>query len=233
MQQSYANNFSQESCLKELKKQDLFDLGISLTLAATGGLEMINEEFLAKLPNVQTTCCLIHTIRNFSAKSERPDKQVLTLIKVFGRLSEQCQDFICWCMQQRFSKNEMKKYAMEKVCTAADLRNHSWLSSMGAEQKDDAMAIKKKKSQFNLHNDGNVSVLLSLKELLNVSSDWMDVKGRGGGTGQGSLSTNTGGQGGSGIPPDFQSVQIEKIIDALALALPSAGRQIPGPQQPG
>lgn len=52
MQQSYANNFSQESCLKELKKQDLFDLGILLTLAATGGLEMINEEFLVKLPNI-------------------------------------------------------------------------------------------------------------------------------------------------------------------------------------
>jgi hypothetical protein len=36
--------------------------------------------------------------------------------------------------------------------------------------------MKKKKSQFNLHNDGNVSVILSLKELLNVSSDWLDVK---------------------------------------------------------
>jgi len=42
--------------------------------------------------------------------------------------------------------------------------------------KDDHANIKKKKSQFNLHNDGNVSVILSLKELLNVSSDWMDVK---------------------------------------------------------
>lgn len=74
MQQSYANNFSTEACVKELKKQDLFDLGVLLTLAATGGLEMINEEFLGKLPNMQTTCCLIHSIKNFSAKSERPDK---------------------------------------------------------------------------------------------------------------------------------------------------------------
>jgi len=46
MQQSYANNFSSEANLKELKKQDLFDLGILLTLAALGGLEMVNEEFL-------------------------------------------------------------------------------------------------------------------------------------------------------------------------------------------
>jgi serine/threonine protein kinase len=52
MQQSYANSFSTEACIKELKKQDLFDLGIVLTLAATGGLEMINEEFLAKVPNI-------------------------------------------------------------------------------------------------------------------------------------------------------------------------------------
>jgi hypothetical protein len=35
-----------------LKKQDLFDLGILLTLASTGGLEMINEEFLAKIPDI-------------------------------------------------------------------------------------------------------------------------------------------------------------------------------------
>jgi len=52
--------------LKELKKLDLFDLGVLITLAATGGLEMINEEFLAKLPDIQSTCCLIHAIKNYS-----------------------------------------------------------------------------------------------------------------------------------------------------------------------
>ena len=36
--------------------------------------------------------------------------------------------------------------------------------------------IKKKKSYFNLHNDENVLVILSIKELLNVSSDWINVK---------------------------------------------------------
>lgn len=99
-----------------------------MTLAATGGLEMINEEFLAKLPGIQTTCCMIHAIKNFSVKSSKPDKQILTLIKVFNRLSDQCQDFICWCMQQRFSKNEMRKFSITKVCSAADLRNHKWLN---------------------------------------------------------------------------------------------------------
>jgi hypothetical protein len=52
MQQSYANNFSTDISFKELKKQDLFDLGVLLTLASTGGLEMINEEFLAKIPEI-------------------------------------------------------------------------------------------------------------------------------------------------------------------------------------
>jgi len=46
MHQSYANNFSAEACVKELKKVDLFDLGVLLILAATGDLEMINEEYL-------------------------------------------------------------------------------------------------------------------------------------------------------------------------------------------
>lgn len=69
----------------------------------------------------------------------------------------------------------MKKYSIDKVCTAADLRNHRWLTTTDDKTENDP-AIKKKKSQFNLHNDGNVSVLLSLKELLNVSSDWMEVK---------------------------------------------------------
>lgn len=101
----------------------------------------------------------------------------------------------------------MKKHSANKVCTAADLRNHKWLNS--TEDKSDDPAIKKKKSQFNLHNDGNVSVLLSLKELLNVSSDWMEVKNNknvvgASGTGmQNSLSTQTGGGQGSGIPADF------------------------------
>ena len=73
-------------------------------------------------------------------------------------------------MQQRFTKNEMKKYEITKVCTASDLKNHSWLSN-NADYFDS-----KKQSQCNLHSDGKVSVILSLKELLNVSSDWMDHK---------------------------------------------------------
>ena len=56
-----------------------------------------------------------------------------------------------------------------------------------------------------------MSVILSLKELLNVSSDWMDVKNKGvGGSGanssaSASVSTNVGTGGGPGgsVPVDF------------------------------
>jgi len=52
-----------------------------------------------------------------------------------------------------------------------------------------------------------MSVILSLKELLNVSSDWMDVKSKGVGgssSANASASTNVSGVGGS-VPVDFQS----------------------------
>ena len=62
--------------------------------------------------------------------------------------------------------------------------------------------MKKKKSQFTLHNDGNVGVILSLKELLNVSSDWMDIKSKGIGV---NSTTNVQGSTASGanVPTDF------------------------------
>jgi len=59
---------------KELKKQDLFDLGILLTLASLGGLEFVNEEFLAKIPEIQSTCCLMHAVINYQSKIEKQDK---------------------------------------------------------------------------------------------------------------------------------------------------------------
>ena len=94
--QSYANNFSSEISLKELRKQDLFDLGVMLVLAAMGGLEMIDEDFVASIPNIQSSCCLIHAVKNYAKHESSP--QVLTLLKVFGRLTDTCQDFICLCM---------------------------------------------------------------------------------------------------------------------------------------
>jgi hypothetical protein len=52
MQHSYANNFTSDLSLKELKKLDLFDLGVILLLAGTGGFEMIDDEFFSRVPNL-------------------------------------------------------------------------------------------------------------------------------------------------------------------------------------
>jgi len=83
---------------------------------------MINEEFLAKLPHISTSCCLIHAINSYQSGSVKQDKQVLTLVKIFNRMSDNFKDFLCWCMQQRFTKNEMKQFQITKVCNATDLR---------------------------------------------------------------------------------------------------------------
>jgi len=64
MQQSFANNFSADVGLKELKKNDLFDLGVMLTHAALGGLDLIGEEFVSKVPGLQSQCCLFHAVKN-------------------------------------------------------------------------------------------------------------------------------------------------------------------------
>lgn len=53
-------------------------------------------------------------------------------------------------MQQRFSKNEMKKYQITTVVSTSDLKLHQWLNSV------EEMGKNNKKSQFNIHNDGDV-----------------------------------------------------------------------------
>ena len=45
---------------------------------------------------------------------------------------------------------------------------------------------------------------VTLKELLAVSSDWKDVNKKS-----------------TGVPADFQSTQIERIVEAIALTLPA------------
>lgn len=58
---------------------------------------------------------------------------------------------------------------------------------------------------------------LTLKELLNVSSDWKDVNKKN--PSNSTHQTNDD----SGVPMDFQSQQIERIVEAIALTLPSGG----------
>lgn len=66
----------------------------------------------------------MHAAINYQTKLEKQDKQILTLLKVFNRLSDNYRDFLCICMQQRFTKNEMKKYQITTVASSNELRLH-------------------------------------------------------------------------------------------------------------
>ena len=51
-----------ENSINELRKLDLFDLGVVLLICATDGLSMVNEEYLEKLCDWKKQCCLSHGI---------------------------------------------------------------------------------------------------------------------------------------------------------------------------
>jgi len=57
---------------------------------------------------------------------------------------------------------------------------------------------------------------LTIKELLNVSSDWKDVNNLRGGNGGGG-----GFPGQEPLSQDFQAKQIERVVEAIAMTLPS------------
>ena len=59
---SVQNNSLYSQSIRELKKMDLFDLGVVLLLSATSGFDMINEEYLEKLCDYNMQCCIIHAI---------------------------------------------------------------------------------------------------------------------------------------------------------------------------
>ena len=56
-------------------------------------------------------------------------------------------------------------------------------------------------------------VRLSIKELLNVSSDWKDVNNLRGG--------NNGFPAQEPLSQDFQAKQIERVVEAIAMTLPA------------
>lgn len=110
----------------EMKKLDLFDLGVMLIIAATGGLDVISEESLGTLYNLSSSCCFLHAVQGAGAKSSN---QAITVIrKILNRLTTQAQDFICKCLQQRFSQNEIKKDGKPaKLMTTQDMMTHPWI----------------------------------------------------------------------------------------------------------
>ena len=91
--------------------------------------------------------------------------------------------------------------------------HHPWL--MNSDSEGQRMIVKKK-GQIQIKQEivASNSIKISLKELLNVSSEWKDVNKK-----------NLAGlpQFGGGLPLDFQAQQIERIVEAIALTLPSVG----------
>lgn len=57
--------------MQELKKLDLFDLGVMLVIAATGGLDVISEEALNSIPNLSSSCCILHAVQGGSNNSRQ------------------------------------------------------------------------------------------------------------------------------------------------------------------
>ena len=74
-----------------MKKNDLFDLGVVLTICATGGLDMVNEDFLAKLSNFSQKCCFICALRDVDTTAEDFDisliSTLVSLRKILNRIS--------------------------------------------------------------------------------------------------------------------------------------------------
>jgi hypothetical protein len=64
---------------------------------------MINEEYLERLCDYSMQCCIIHAIQDINPAQDGFDSTLLptliTLRKLFDRLTEDAQEFICLCMQ--------------------------------------------------------------------------------------------------------------------------------------
>lgn len=48
--------------ITEMKKFDLFDLGVLLIISATGGLDVISEESITSIQNLSSSCCILHAV---------------------------------------------------------------------------------------------------------------------------------------------------------------------------
>lgn len=69
----------------------MFDIGVMLTICATGGLDMVAEEDIVRLTQFSDKCCLIHALDTVSTTSPGFDidllATLLSLKRVFDRIS--------------------------------------------------------------------------------------------------------------------------------------------------
>ncbi len=79
-----ASSKKESPYITEMKKLDLFDLGVVLIISATGGLDVISEEALSLgLPLLSSSCCLLHAVQKVSS----PSKGLLVIKRILSRLS--------------------------------------------------------------------------------------------------------------------------------------------------
>lgn len=81
-----ASDYKESATFSELKKLDLFDLGVLLIIAATGGLDVFSEESIAGIPNLQSSCCILHAVQGGGPSK---NKSSIMIKKVLNRLSTQ------------------------------------------------------------------------------------------------------------------------------------------------
>lgn len=67
----------------EMKKMDLFDLGVMLVIAATGGLDVISEEAIGQMITLQTSCCILHAV----SAEKQPSVGLVVIRRILSRLS--------------------------------------------------------------------------------------------------------------------------------------------------
>lgn len=69
----------------ELRKLDLFDLGVLLAVIATGGADVLSDEILSKLKNLNKHCCLFHAVTQ--SKDSQEKKAGISIKRILNRLS--------------------------------------------------------------------------------------------------------------------------------------------------
>lgn len=97
-------------------KQDVFDLGLLLFIAALGGSEILDSKELERIAHRPTgACCVLHCDSKGSSQSSH-----LSISQYFTtkRFSPEFLDFLCKCL--RFSESE--RLSIE------ELQAHSWLT---------------------------------------------------------------------------------------------------------
>ncbi len=112
-----------EQSSEEQKSQDVFDLGHILLVAATGGLELLNQEAL-DFPKEEADCCLMHQLKKYE---ESKTDCYLKLTDLIGpeRFSPDFLDLLCKCLKFDQSRS-----------TPRELLSHPWITGRNEKERE-------------------------------------------------------------------------------------------------